>query len=101
MPMSGEFANDRLAETEFLQRMPHTVLSGGNQARSIIAEIIDIGAAANDLETHFIAKGGDPFVQFALAMIATAAVVAGIVGVSEFVCADNKVTDADLVCDSA
>ena len=100
-PLSRKFADGRFAETEFLERMPHAVLGRGDESRPIIAEIVQIRAAANHIKPQIDPQGDDSIVQLALAMVTAATVIANVVRIGKFIRADDDVPDADLLGDPA
>ena len=75
--------------------MPDAMLGRRRQSGPIVAEIVDVGAAADDTGIEPGRQFVDARVEFALAVIAAAAVVADIVGTLELTRRHDPVLDAD------
>jgi len=73
--------------------MPHAVLGGRRSGRGGSRAIVEVRAAANNLDAEFRQQFFDPRVEFAFAEIATGAVVAQVIGVLKLVGGDDDVAD--------
>ena len=72
------------------------MLGRRRQAGAIVAQVVEVGPAANDGVAQLGQQRLDSGVQFALAEIAAGAVVADVIRIGEFARADDDVPDADL-----
>src|SRR5213078_1639375 len=65
-PFVSECSDIGLRESRFLKRMADPVLGGGLQAGTVIALVVEISAAANDVDTQVRKQRFDARVEFVL-----------------------------------
>ena len=79
--------------------MPNLVFGRSDQARSIVAQVVEIGPAADDVAVKTRQHGFEPAVKLVLAVIAPGTVVLDVIGIREFGSRDEPVPDADAARD--
>lgn len=99
--LTGGLADVGFRKPEFGQRALNGGFFGGDQPRTVIAEVVDVGAVQELREVKLVGDAACHVVEFALAVVATVGVIADVTFALHLLGFDEVMTNPDLLRDAS